>query len=325
MLEAGKSSAMSTRRGFGWADTGLLFAAVLWGLNYTAVKVALGDLSPLVLGFLRFSIATTLLFGLLGAVEHSVRVARVDLGRLMLMGTLSIGINQMLFLDGLRRTSASVAAIMFACASAFTILLAIRLLGEPAGPRLWTGIVLASAGIALIVGLGAPSGAGAVIGDIEVFFSALAVGLSSLLAKSVLQRYSALRVTAWSALWGLCFLLPFGVHALPTVHWSAVHAHAWTALAFTAVGASVVTLMLWYAGIARVGVTRATVYSYLQPILGVAFAAILLGDKLSANQLVGGGVALVGTWLASSATLARSNRQLQQPRGGETPAQTTAC
>jgi drug/metabolite transporter (DMT)-like permease len=316
---------MNAHRGVGWADAGLLCAAVLWGLNYSAVKVALDDLPPLVLGTLRFSIATALLFGLLATVERSVRVARVDLGRLMLMGALSIGINQMLFLDGLRRTSASVAAIMFACASAFTILLAIRLLGEPAGRRLWAGIALASGGIALIVGLGAQGGAGALLGDGEVFLSALAVGLSSLLAKGVLQRYSALRVTAWSALWGLCCLLPFAVSGLSTLRWGAVHPHTWAALAFTAVGASVVTLMLWYAGIARVGVTRATVYGYLQPILGVAFAAGLLGDQLSARQLVGGGVALVGTWLASSATLARSSREaVPQVERDSGPAQASA-
>ncbi len=310
---------MTEPRGFGWPDVGLLCAAVLWGLNYTAVKVALGDLPPLVLGSMRFSIATALLFGLLASVERGVRVARADLGRLMLMGALSIGINQVLFLDGLRRTSASIGAIMFACASAFTILLAVRLLGERASQRLWAGIVLASAGIALIVGLGAPGGAGATLGEVEVFFSALAVGLSSLLAKRVLQRYSALRVTSWSAFWGLCCLSPFAAREFPTVHWTAVHPHTWAALAFTAVGASVVTLMLWYAGIARVGVTRATVYGYLQPILGVAFAALLLGDQLSARQWAGGAVALAGTWLASSATLARVSRA-SAPEAERSPA-----
>src|SRR5262249_31056569 len=139
---------------------------------------------------------------------------------------------------------------------------------------------------------------------VEVFLSALAVGLSSLLAKGVLRRYSALRVTAWSACFGLCCLAPFAAGALPAIHWSAVDRQTWVALGFTAIGASVVTLMLWNAGLARVGVTRATVYSYLQPILGVFFAALLLGDHLTGRQLAGGIVALAGTWLASSATFA---------------------
>jgi drug/metabolite transporter (DMT)-like permease len=198
---------------------------------------------------------------------------------------------------------------MFACASAFTILLAVYLLGERAGRRLWAGIALASGGIAVIVGQSSTGSAAALFGDAEVFLSALAVGLTSLLAKGVLQRYSALRVTAWSSLWGLCCLLPFGAIDLHTVHWTAVHPHTWIALAFTAVGASVVTLMLWYTGIARIGVTRATAYGYLQPVLGVAFAAVLLGDQLTARQLAGGAVALLGTWLASSATLTRPVRR----------------
>ena len=322
---AGRRPAVRESPRFGWPDVGVLGAAVLWGLNYTSVKVALDDFPPLVFGSLRFLIATSLLFGLLACVEQGVKVTPADKGRLLLMGALSIGINQVLFLDGLRRTSASIGAIMFACASAFTIMLAVYLLGERAGPRLWAGVVLASGGIAVIVGQATAGGTQVLIGDVEVFFSALAVGLSSLLAKGVLQRYSALRVTAWSSLWGLCCLLPFGVIALPTVHWSHVRAHSWDALAFTAVGASVVTLILWYGGIAHVGVVRATAYGYLQPILGVVFAAVLLGDQLTARQLAGGAVALVGTWLASTSTISRTARlTAAQTARGPAPAQTDA-
>jgi drug/metabolite transporter (DMT)-like permease len=292
----------------GWADAGLLLSSVLWGLNFTTVKIALGQLPPEALGFLRFAVAGALLVALLAAVERDLRVARRDLGRLLVMGALSIGANQLLFLDGMNRTSAAIGAIMFACASAFTILLAMLLLGEHAGPKLWVGILLAMVGIGLIVGVGGTNGTGTWLGEGEVFLSALAVGISSLLAKDVLRRYSALRVTAWSTVFGLCCLAPFAVGALPAIHWPAVQARTWAAFGFTAVGASVVTLLLWNAGIARVGVTRATVYSYLQPILGVLFAALLLGDHLTVQQLAGGGVALVGTWLASAATLARAAR-----------------
>jgi drug/metabolite transporter (DMT)-like permease len=292
----------------GWADAGLLLSSVLWGLNFTTVKIALGQLPPVTFGFLRFTVASALLVALLAAVERDIRVARRDLGRLLVMGALSIGANQLLFLDGMNRTSAAIGSILFACASAFTILLAVLLLGEHAGRRLWLGILLALVGIALIVGVGGTNGAGSWLGEGEVFLSALAVGLASLLAKDVLRRYSALRVTAWSTVFGLCCLAPFGVSALPAIHWAAVQTGTWVAFSFTSIGASVVTLLLWNAGIARVGVTRATVYSYLQPILGVLFAAALLGDQLTLSQVAGGGVALVGTWLASAATLGRAAR-----------------
>lgn len=286
----------------------MLGAAVIWGFNYTSVKIALRDFPPLAFGFMRFAVASTLLMALLVAVERGVKVARRDFGRLALMGTLSIGINQVLFLDGLHRTSASIAAIMFACASAFTILLATLLLGERAGKRLWLGIVLATAGIGLIVGMSTTADGGSLLGEFEVFLSSLAVGLSALLAKGVLRVYSALRVAAWTSLCGVCFLAPFAAGVLPSIDWRATHADAWEALAFTAVGASVITLMLWNAGLSRVGVTRATVYSYLQPILGVASAAVILGDQLSVHQILGGGIALLGTWLATSATFAGRER-----------------
>jgi drug/metabolite transporter (DMT)-like permease len=299
--------ALKQQTGFGWPDGGVLFASALWGLNFSTVKIALRDLPPLTLGLLRFAAATALLFVLLAITERGVRVARGDLPRLALMGALSIGVNQALFLEGMRRTSASIGSIMFACASAFTILLAVLLLREKAGRQLWPGMLLATAGIVLIVGVNPASGGGAGewVGDLMVFLSALAVGISSLVAKGVLRRYSALRVTAWTALCGVLCLAPLAAGSLPLVHWGDVRASSWAALAFSSVGASVVTIILWNYGLARIGVTRATVYSYLQPFLGVLFAALLLGDRLTSRQVAGGAVALLGTWLASSATFAR--------------------
>jgi drug/metabolite transporter (DMT)-like permease len=270
------------------------------------VKVALQDLPPLALGVLRFGVAGALLFGLLLVIERDVRVAPRDAPRLILMGLLSIAINQALFLDGMRRTSASIGAIMFACASAFTILLAVFLLGERAAPRLWAGVALATAGIALIAGVGgAGDSPAAPLGDLEVFLSALAVGVSALLARDVLRRYSALRVTAWTAV--------SGVLCLATVNPATVSVNAWAALAYSSTGASVGTIVLWNYGLARVGVTRATVYGYLQPVAGVALAALLLGDRLTSRQIVGGVVALLGTYLASSATfvVARTRHSAQ--------------
>jgi drug/metabolite transporter (DMT)-like permease len=299
---------MRRERSFGWPDVGVLSSSALWGLNFTTVKIALRDLPPPALGFLRFAAATVLLFVLLVIAERGVRVARRDLPRLALMGALSIGVNQALFLAGMQRTSASIGAIMFACASAFTIMLAVLLLRERAGWQLWPGMLLATAGIALIVGVGGTGGGGAgdKVADLEVFLSSLAVGLSSLVAKGVLRRYSALRVTAWTALCGVACLAPLSAGSLAGLRWASVRAGSWEALAFSSVGASVATIVLWNYGLARVGVTRATVYSYLQPFLGVIFAALLLGDRLGLRELAGGAIALLGTWLASSATFAHA-------------------
>src|SRR5206468_3517509 len=127
--------------------------------------------------------------------------------------------------------------------------------------------------------------------------------------------YSALRVTAWTAVCGVLCLAPFAAGSLAGLHPAAISPQAWEALTFTSVGASVVNIVLWNYGLARVGVTRATVYGYLQPVLGVVFAALLLGDHLTPRQLAGGAVALLGTYLASSATLAPTASRAEQGPG----------
>jgi drug/metabolite transporter (DMT)-like permease len=83
----------------------------------------------------------------------------------------------------------------------------------------------------------------------------------------------------------------------------------WLSIAFAVIGPLFLTNILWFTAIDRVGPSRASLFSNLQPVFGVPFALILLGEHLSGWEVVGG-VAILGAVL-----LERSRRPPPEPPG----------
>jgi drug/metabolite transporter (DMT)-like permease len=121
--------------------------------------------------------------------------------------------------------------------------------------------------------------------------------LYTMRARPLLQKYSPIKVTAYSVTAGSVLLLPFSVKELVGQSWTTVSAGSWAALAFTAFIGGSVAYVLWYDGVRRIGVTRTIVYHYLVPPLAVIFAAIFLGEPITLLTVLGGAAILSGVAL----------------------------
>ena len=73
----------------------------------------------------------------------------------------------------------------------------------------------------------------------------------------------------------------------------------WMNIAFLGLLASAASFVLWSAACKTVGVVRLTISLYLTPIVGVLFAAVFLGERLTALEIVGGCIILIGVALAT--------------------------
>jgi drug/metabolite transporter (DMT)-like permease len=129
--------------------------------------------------------------------------------------------------------------------------------------------------------------------------AATTLALGAILAKRPLRAYSSLRVTTWMALFGGLTLLPAGLPALLTTPRSAITPSVLTAAAFTILISTIIGQIAWNYAIKRLGAARTMAYTYLQPVVGIAIAAILLGERLQAVQFLGGAIVLLGLALYS--------------------------
>jgi drug/metabolite transporter (DMT)-like permease len=291
----------------GPADWLMVITMVIWSVNVTSVKVVVGTIQPLGFGVIRYSISTLILFLLLKLREGSVGINPRFLPAVAICGAVGFGLNQVGFLLGIHLVHASLAAIVLATSPLITAVCAAIWSGESLQRRTLVALIVSFAGvIEVIAGQGLQMNA-SWVGGLLILLSAATLSVSAIVAKIPLRRYSPLRVTSWMALFGTCTLLPVGTPGLIATPWSAVTPSIVGAAAFTVIGSTVVGNLLWNYAVQQLGAARTSAYTYLQPVLGVTTAVVLLGDRLNAAQILGGVVVLVGLLLYP-------RKRAQQPR-----------
>jgi len=163
------------------------------------------------------------------------------------------------------------------------------------------GMCLALGGVVLIIDPGrADLRAGTLWGALLVLGAAIFWAAYNVMAVRMLVRYSPLRVSSWAVLLSSVVLWigsPLGVGS-----WAVGQARplAWMGLLYAALMGAVVAQTLWNRTIQRLGASLTMIYSYINPILVVVFAAIFLGDRLTIWQGIGAVLALGGVALTNA-------------------------
>src|SRR4030066_2048168 len=123
----------------------------IWGLNFTAVKGALEDFSPLAFNAVRFGTSSLILLSLLWLRERSISVRRKDLARFVMLGIIGNTVYQLFFINGIALTTATNSALILATTPLFIILFGAFLNVERVTNRVVQGVILSFVGVVLIV------------------------------------------------------------------------------------------------------------------------------------------------------------------------------
>ncbi|HEU4987028.1 MAG TPA: DMT family transporter [Rhizobiaceae bacterium] len=265
---------------------GILLLAVLWGLNWPAVKVALGEIPPWSLRAIGLTggaltlVAAALLRG------QRLTVARREILPLLTAGLLTIAGFNILLAFAQLHASTSRAVIVTFTMPMWTVVFARLLLDEPADRQRLIGIVLGLCGLSA---LALPLIAAGEFG-IGLFY-ALFGGISWALGNVVIRRWPvtapALTVAAWQLLTGAaCAALGMLLfEGLPDLH--DLHAPTLWAMAYHVVLALAVAYLLWFAILPHVPVGVASLGTLLVPAIGVLGAMFILGEQPSSADYVG--------------------------------------
>jgi drug/metabolite transporter (DMT)-like permease len=301
-VEAGPAVTARGRHGVS-TDLMMLLAITIWGVNFTAVKVALRSMEPLAFNAVRFTLATIVTFVVLawqaratGRPELTRPPARRDFLVIALISFMGNSVYQVLFIQGMARTSPGNASLIMATAPIWVAILGFLLRIERINRLMFGGILLSFAGIVLLVmgGGNVALGSANVVGDLLILGCAVLWAVYTVASKPLLTRVSPLSMTAWSMLAGTIPLILFAIPDLQKQDWSAVEPIAWASLFYSAVLSVAVGYVIWYASVQRVGNARTAVYSNLTPVVAILFAWATLGATLAPVQLLGGAIVLVG-------------------------------
>ena len=280
----------------------LLVTVLILAFNFTVTKYALENgFKPLAYSCLRFGAAGMLFAVLTYGRERSFAIQRRHV--LLLLGAAFVGIyvNQVAFVYAIDLTNASTTALIFGTLPVVTGVFAYAFGIERLSRRFWFAAVLSFAGVALVA-LGAEGGVSSnLTGDLLAFVGAATWGLYSIAIVPLMRHYSPFRISAIALLAGSVPLILTGLPQLLEQDWD-LPALVWAGFVFAVLGPLVLTNVLWFTAIDRVGPSRATLVTNLQPFLAAVFAVVLLSETMTALQLAGGAAIGLGLLLARRRT-----------------------
>jgi O-acetylserine/cysteine efflux transporter len=276
------------------ADAAALFAvAAIWGGNFVVIKFGLSHFPPLFFSALRF-----VLVGSLALVLPRPAVP----WRLIVSFGLVLGVATftLMFFGFKAGIGAGVASVLMQTQVFLTILAAGLLFGEKIVGAQKLGLALGAAGLGV---LAAARGEGFTWAGFALVMGAA----SAQTAANFLQRkavgVSALALVVWMSLVAAPVLLALSAGLEGFDAWAqalrAADAPAFGALAYIALGATVIAYTIWGRALTRLPAAQVTPFALLIPVFGLFFAWLVYGEPLAGGRLVGAGMMIAGVALAA--------------------------
>jgi drug/metabolite transporter (DMT)-like permease len=307
------SSGMSARA---WT----LFAAVsvLWGIPYLFIKLAVEDLSPVMVAWGRIVVAFAIL------LPYAIHKGALrGLGKhwkpLLIYSTVEIVLPWPLIGFGEQRVSSGLAAILIAAVPLVVALMALRVDPDERaeGSRL-VGLLVGFGGVVVLLGLDVAGRPGELLGAFAILLAAVGYAAGPMIIK---HRFGDLNplgpVTASMGISGAVLTIP----ALGSAPSTMPSSDTIVSVLVLGVACSAIAFLLFFALIGEVGPGRATVITYVNPVVAVALGVTLLGESLGPSAVAGLLLILAGSWLSTGGRLPPGlMRRIGPARRGEAAA-----
>jgi drug/metabolite transporter (DMT)-like permease len=277
--------------------------AALWGASYMFIKVAIGDVSPTVVVWVRLVLAAIVLL----PIAHSrgaLSALRPHLAVMAMLALVQVLAPFLLITFGEKHIPSSLAGILVASAPIFTALLAFRLDREElaTGWRL-VGVLVGIVGVGLLFGVDLTGDSAALLGGLMILLASFGYAIGPLQMKRRLQGVPPVATAAVTMTMAALvltpavpFVIPSHTPGLDTIGSLLLLGAAGTGFAF----------LVFYTLISEVGPGRATVVAYIAPGFSVVYGVVLLGERFTVGTAAGLVLILGGSWLAATGRITRS-------------------
>lgn len=279
------------------------FSVIAWGASFVATKVALIEVSPVAVVWLRFGIGILILAGIVYSRKQLQFPPSKDLAYFAFLGFLGITFHQWLQSTGLVTARATTTAWIVATTPIFITILGWLILSERLRWDVVGGILAAALGVILVVTKGnlvfLTKGQFGDPGDLLILISAPNWALFSVLSRKVLKTHPAARMILYVMIFGwlgttVQFFTGSGINELRQLS-----LNGWIAVTFLGIAASGLAYVFWFDGLEKLQASQVGVFLYLEPLATMLIASALLGEHIQEITLLGGLIILTGVWLVN--------------------------
>ncbi len=280
-----------------------LFAVIVWGASFIATKIAVGEISPIAVVWLRFAMGIPIL---LVAVIMRKQFAFPKGGEwwyFALLGFLGITFHQWLQSNGLKTAQATTTAWIVSTSPAFIAILGWMVLKEKLNLIQSLGIVLAMLGVLAVVSKGDISsitgGKFGTYGDYLILISSVNWAVFSILSRRGLKNHPSTMMTLWVMTIGwlitsVAFLATKSYTEIPLLD-----SRGWIAMFFLGIFTTGLAYIAWFDALGQLPVAQTGAFLFVEPLTSMVVAAVILNEQITLVSILGGAVILLGIWLVN--------------------------
>ncbi len=278
----------------GW--TAFVALGIIWGLPYFFIKVAVQELSPVILAFSRVALATLILMPIAWR-RGALRSLGKHKAAICAFGLVEFAIPFSLISLGERWISSAVTGILIAMVP-LCIALIQRFFGirESLGAGRITGLAVGLIGVAALLGTGSISGSLGWAGVLCMLLAAICYAVGPLIIQRHLHGLDSIGPLTLSLLVASILLFIPAVMELPAGLPSAA---ALTSIAVLGVLCTAVAMLLMFYLVHHAGASRAAVFTYINPVVAALLGVLVLDEHLGIGGFIAFVLILLGSWLAT--------------------------
>jgi len=286
----------------GW--TLFLAMAVIWGIPYLLIRVAVRQLDPGVMVLLRTAPASVLLMPIVIA-RRQIPVLLANLRWIIVFAVIEFGIPWYCMATAERHISSSLTSLLICCVPLFAVIAQrMRRTGEHISQRRYFGLGIGAVGVALLVGLDLRGGSITWIGLMMIVCLGYCVG-PMILATKLAHVPGIVVVAGATAFVAICWT-PWSVAHWPT-H---VSGETWSCMAVLSVVCTATAFLVFFELVKEVGSSRSVVVTYFNTAIAVVLGVVGLHETLTAGIVLGFPLVLIGCVFATSGPKAAPTSEL---------------
>tara|TARA_X000000950_G_scaffold42549_1_gene47312 strand:- start:83 stop:976 length:894 start_codon:yes stop_codon:yes gene_type:complete len=279
-----------------------LGATLIYALNHTIAK----DVMPTYVqgfGFIGIRlIGATILFWLLGLLIPKQPIDKADRMAFLRAAILGMAINMLAFFKGLEYSTPINSTVIITTTPIMVFLFSVLLLKENIRPKRAIGVLMGFLGALSLILFSQQATANASnisLGNFLFVINASAYGLYMIYVKPLSEKYSTIHLLKRLFLIGLVITMPFTLPELMAVDFQQLPLSIWWRIGFVVLGTTFMTYLLMVYAIRHLRATSLSVFTYLQPIIGIVYAVLVGADFMTPIKWIAMSLVLVGVYLVT--------------------------
>jgi drug/metabolite transporter (DMT)-like permease len=276
------------------ASTG---AAILWSASFIATKLAYETFAPIQLGAVRTLFAVILFWFIRKITSNNEKIKKEDRIRIAFSGFLGITLYFAIENIGVSMTSSSNSALIVASFPAVTTLLEFFIYHLKPNIKKVLGIIIAIMGVAVLTQINVDGNSKSILGNSILIGAGIVWAFYNFITRDLTNKYSAITLTYYQMQAGFIFFLPFVI--IEGERWRMPTITSASALIYLSVGCSIAAFLLYNLGLRKLSASISVSLLNLVPVLGLTFSMLILRETVSAIQILGGIIVIIGVILSS--------------------------